>query len=165
MLPPPTTIATSTPRWQTRCTSAAIAAIRSASAPYSALPMRASPESFRRTRLKAGRAPSVEGWPANCPRLLADLEASEAPDHHVLARLRGRGRAQLLDGLSAVLVLVHVLLLEQDDLLEPLAELALGDLRAHVLRLVGGLLLVDAELGLLVLLGNVLLGDVERCCR
>src|SRR5947208_14692495 len=106
MLPPPTTIATSTPRRHTRCTSAAMAAIRSASAPYSALPIRASPESFSRTRLKAGRAPSVEGCPAN-PRLglFAYLIPGEAADHDVLARLRRGGRAQVLDALAAVLVL------------------------------------------------------------
>src|SRR3954447_24640362 len=135
MLPPPTTIATSTPRWDTRCTSAAIAAMRSASAPYSASPMRASPESFSRTRLKAGCAPSVEGCALNSGLVLrlADLEAREATDHHVLAGLRRRGRSEVLDGLAAVLVLVHVLLVEQDALLEPLPQPALGDLRADVL--------------------------------
>src|SRR3954451_3722420 len=164
MLPPPTTIATSTPRSHTRCTSAAIAAMRSASAPYSALPISASPESFRRMRLKAGRAPSAEGCAlsSKLSLRLADLEASEAPDHDVLTRLRRGGRAQVLDRLAAVLVLVHVLLLEQDDLLEPLAQLALGDLGSHVLGLVGCLLLVDAQLGLLGLLGHVPLGHVQR---
>src|SRR4051812_38069278 len=164
MLPPPTTIATSTPRSHTRCTSAAIAAMRSASAPYSALPISASPESFRRMRLKAGRAPSAEGCAlsSKLSLRLADLEASEAPDHDVLTRLRRGGSAELLDALAAVLVLVHVLLLEQDDLLEPLAQLALGDLRADVLGLVGGLLLVDAQLGLLRLVGYLLLGHVLR---
>src|SRR3954453_6699626 len=164
MLPPPTTIANSTPRSHTRCTSAAIAAMGSASAPYSALPIRASPESFRRMRLKAGRAPSAEGCAltSKLSLRLAALEASEAPDHDVLTRLRRGGSAQVLDALAAVLVLVHVLLLEQDDLLEPLAQLALGDLRADVLGLVGGLLLVDAQLGLPGLLRHVLLGHVER---
>src|SRR2546421_2034790 len=123
-----------------------MAAMRSASAPYSALPMSASPESFSRTRLKAGRAPAVEGCALKSVLVLrlADLEAREAPDHDVLAGLRRRGGPQLLDRLAAVLVLVHVLLLQQDNLLEPFAELALGDLGAHVLGLVGGLLLVDA---------------------
>ena len=55
---------------------------------------------------------------------------------------------QLLDRLAVVLVGVDVLLLEQDDLLHPLAQLALDDLRADVLGLVGGLLLEDAQLGL-----------------
>src|SRR5438128_4966756 len=151
MLPPPTTIAISTPRWDTRCTSAAIAAMRSASAPYSALPISASPDSFSRTRLKAGCAPSVEGCALKSVLglRLADLEAREAADHDVLAGLRGGGRSEVLDRLAAVLVLVHVLLLQQDDLLEPLSQLSLGDLGPHVLRLVGGLLLVDAVLGLL----------------
>src|SRR5204863_4579248 len=97
MLPPPTTIAISTPRRQTRCTSAAMAAMRSASAPYSALPIRASPESFRRMRLKAGRAPSVEGCAFSALSLrLADLEAREAPDHDVLAGLRRGGRPEIV---------------------------------------------------------------------
>src|SRR5436309_10637331 len=111
MLPPPTTIATSTPRSDTRWISAAMAAMRSASAPYSAEPMRASPESFSRTRLKAGRPPSPEACTATLRLcLLADLEPGEAADHHVLARLRGRRRTQVLDRLPAVLVLVDVLL-------------------------------------------------------
>src|SRR4051794_21004647 len=109
MLPPPTTIAISTPRRDTRCTSAAMAAIRSASAPYSASPMRASPESFSRTRLKPGCAPSGEGCALKWRLGLPDLEAREAADHDVLAGLRSRGRTKLLDRLPAVLVLVHVL--------------------------------------------------------
>src|SRR5436309_1061995 len=135
-----------------------MAAIRSASAPYSADPMRASPESFSRIRLNAGRPPSPEACTATLRLcLLADLEACEAADHHVLARLRGGRRPELLDRLPAVLVLVHVLLVQEDDLLEPFAELALRDLWAHVLGLVGGLLLVDPELGLLGVLWHVLL--------
>ena len=43
---------------------------------------------------------------------------------------------------------VHVLLVQQHGLLEPLAQLALDDLRARLLRLVGGLLLEDALLAL-----------------
>ena len=50
MFPPPTTIATSTPRRWTAATSFAIASTRSGSVPYSRLPISASPESFSSTR-------------------------------------------------------------------------------------------------------------------
>src|SRR3954454_2318515 len=59
--------------------------------------------------------------------LFSHLVAREAADHDVLTRLRRRGRAQVLDRLTAVLVLVHVLLVPKHDLLEPLAQPALGD--------------------------------------
>src|SRR5436309_2301707 len=98
--------------------------------------MSASPESFSRMRLKAGSPASVT-W----LQLLANLEAGEAPDHDVLAGLRRGRRAQVLDRLAGVLLGVHVLLLKQHDLLEPLAQPPFCDLRAHVLGLVGGLLL------------------------
>src|SRR3954466_7147886 len=126
MLPPPTTTATSTPRSCCLRPCSAIASIRPGSAPYSRSPMSASPESFSRMRLKAGRAPSSD-TPALTLRLdvLADLEAREAADHDVLARLCRGCCPHLLDRLAAVLVLVHVLLVEQHALLEPLPELAL----------------------------------------
>src|ERR1044072_7203894 len=138
MLPAPTTIAISTPRARTAATWAATARTRSGSVPYSSSPMSASPDSLSRTRLNAGfRASPATG-------LLADREAGEAAHHDVLAGLAGELGAQLLDRLAVVLVAVDVGLLEQDRLLHPLAQLALGDLRAHVLGLVGGLLLEDA---------------------
>src|SRR4051794_9697900 len=156
MLPPPTTTATSTPRSCWRRTCSAIAAMRTGSAPYARSPISASPESFSSIRLKAGPASAS----ATRSGLLADLVAREAADHDVLAGLRRRGRAQVLDGLAAVLVLVHVLLVEQHDLLEPLAQPPLGDLRAHVLGLVGGLLLEDAQLAPAILVGDLVLGHV-----
>src|SRR3954452_22243124 len=141
MLPAPTTIASSTPSSWTRAISAATARTRSGSVPYSREPMRDSPESLIRTRLKTG--------------LLTKREPSETPDADVLAVLRGEVRAQLLDGLAVVLVAVDVRLLEQDDLLVPLAQLALGRLLAgllgHVLELLG----VDAAHGVLRLLGHL----------
>src|SRR3954467_14999398 len=151
MLPPPTTTATSTPSAWTRSTCSAMALMRSGSAPYSRAPISASPESFRRMRSNAAEA-----------LLLAHLVAREAADHDVLAGLRSRGRAQVLDRLPAVLVGVHVLLVQQHDLLEPLAQPALGDLRPNVLGLVRGLLLEDPQLALAVLLRHVVLGDVQR---
>src|SRR4051794_26468 len=103
--------------------------------------MSASPDSFSRTRLNAGSDAS----PATV--LLADREAREAAHDDVLARLARELGAELLDGLAVVLVAVDVRLLEQDRLLHPLAQLALGDLRPHVLGLVGGLLLEHPQLG------------------
>src|SRR5215203_599043 len=50
-----------------------------------------------------------------------------------------------LDRLALVLVGVDVFFVEQDDHREPLAHPPLGDPRAHVLRLVGGLLLEDRK--------------------
>ena len=53
---------------------------------------------------------------------------------------------QLLDRAALVLVGVDVLLVQQDDLLEPLAQPALGDLLAHLRRLaLVGLLLEIAS--------------------
>ena len=63
----------------------------------------------------------------------------------VFGRQRG---AQLLDRPALVLVRVDVRLAQQHDLLEPLVELALDDLGADALRLVGDLLLGDALLAL-----------------
>src|SRR3954468_15986469 len=97
--------------------------------------------------------------------LLADGEADEALDDHVLARLGREVGAQLLDRLAVVLVAVDVLLVEEHDLLVPALELALDDLGADVLRLVGDLLLEDAGLAVLVLLRDLVLGDVPRLRR
>src|SRR3954468_16609480 len=107
--------------------------------------MSASPLSFSRMRSKTGSD--------------ADGELGEAADDDVLSRGPRQLGAQLLDRLAVVLVAVDVRLPEQDDLLEPLVELALGDLGAHVLGLVGRLLLEYAQLGLLGVVGHVLLGD------
>src|SRR5918994_1465593 len=153
MLPAPCTTATSTPRSCTPLICAAIASTRVGSVPYSSSPMSASPESFRRIRSKAGAGTGRTS-------LGPDREAREAAHDDVLAGGARELGAHLLDGLAAVTVAVDVLLLEQHDLLHPLAQLALGDLRADVLRLVGRLLLEDAQLGLLVVLGDLLLGDV-----
>src|SRR5436190_1064854 len=133
MFPPPTTIATSTPRSWTRFTVRAMPWMRSASTPYSSGPISASPESFSRMRRKAG-FPSPSTTCDMGRRLTADLEASEPPDHHVLARLGGDVRAQLLDRAALVLVRVHVLLLQQHDRLQPLAQAPLG----HLLLDLGG---------------------------
>ena len=81
----------------------------------------------------------------------ADREPGEAPDDHVLAGLGRQRRAELLDRLAAVLVLVDVLLAQQDDLVEPLVDLAGDDPLAHVLGPVGGLLGGDPLLALAVL--------------
>src|SRR4051812_47233747 len=143
MLPAPTTIAIWTPSSWTRAISAATARTRSGSVPYSSEPIRDSPESLTRIRLKAA---------TRAETLLADGEADEAPDHDVLAGLGREVGPQLLDGLAVVLVAVDVRLLEQDDLLVPLAELPLGGLLAGLLGHAVELLGVHAHLGVLGLL-------------
>src|SRR4051794_18293727 len=116
--------------------------------------MRASPDSLIRTRWKTGSS-----------NLCADGEPREAAGDDVLARRAGEVRAHLLDRLAAVLVGVDVGLVEQHDVVHPRLELALGDLRADVLRLVGRLLLEDAQLGVLGLLRDLVLGDVQDARR
>src|SRR5437870_5876396 len=141
MFPPPTTIATSTPRSATRLTVRAMLWMRSASTPYESGPMRASPESFSRMRRNAGLPLPAERWPFSAPSGTGEIysftngKAREAPDHHVLARLCGNLRPKLLDRASVVLVGIDVLLTEKHVLLEPLPETPLRDLLAHVRRL------------------------------
>src|SRR3954452_12538463 len=138
MLPAPTTTASSTPRSWTAASSAATALTFAGSVPYSSEPMRDSPESLIRTRLNAGA-------------LVTDGKPYETPDDDVLAGLRREVRAQLLDRL----LVLDVRLLEQDDLLVPLAQLALGRLVTRLLGHVLELLGVDALLGLLGLFGHL----------
>src|SRR3954451_20948245 len=152
MLPPPTTIATSTPRSVIPFTAVAMEAMRWGSVPKGRSPISASPDSFSRSRRKTGSLFS------------ANLEPREATDDHVLAGLLRDVGAQLLDRASLVLG-VHVLLVEQDDVLEALLDLAFHDLAADVLRLVGDLLLEDALLGRDELLRHVLLGHLVRAHR
>src|SRR3954468_19445737 len=163
MLPPPTTIATSTPRSVTCFTAAAMAAMRAGSAPSSSPPSSASPDIFSRTRRKAA-LPLLVAPSSATGLLLSHLEAGEAPDHHVLAGAGGDLGAQLLDRLAVVLVLVDVPLHQQHRLLEPLAQAPLDHLLLHLLGLsVGrGLLRKDAGLGLAALLRPVLLRHVLR---
>src|SRR4051794_7719224 len=112
--------------------------------------MRASPDSFSRILENFG--------------LLANLEPGEALDDDVLAGLGRQLGAQLLDGLAVVLVGVDVRLAQQDDLVEPLAELALrgafAGLLGHVLHLAGG----DAQLLVARVVGHLLLVDPQRAC-
>src|SRR4051794_1869978 len=152
MLPAPSTTAIWTPRSCTVLSWSAMDPTVAGSVPYSSGPISASPESLIRTRLKTG---------SSLTRLRAHREAGEAADHDVLAGGAGEVGAQLLDRLALVLVRVDVRLVEQDDVVHPGLELALGDLRADVLGLVGGLLLEDAQLGVLGLLGDLVLGDVQ----
>src|SRR5580704_4338643 len=212
MLPAPTTIATCTPWSRTALTCRATAATRSGSVPNSSSPISASPESFRRMRLKTGATvaeslqfglgriragrrrdrtrgarsiraprpracarprltvgsrehpgrlllPASRGHKAQPQGLLAYGEADEAAHNYVLAGLGGELVAQLLNGLALELGVVQ-LLLEQHDRLVPRVELAGDDPLAHVLGLVGRLLLVDAGLGVAPLGGHLLAADV-----
>src|SRR5215213_2107397 len=166
MLPAPTTTQISTPRACTCAIWRAIAWIRSGSAPYSWLPSSASPDSLMRTRWNAGTAPA--GCPAGADAAtagsgsVANGEPREAADHDVLARLGGERGTDLLDRAAFVLLAVDVRLLEQHDLLEPGVDLALDDVRADVVRLVGELLLGDARLALDLFARNAIHVDRDR---
>src|SRR3954453_19679187 len=149
MLPAPRTIATSVPSSRSRLIWSAMRPRVSGSVPKSSGPIRASPDSFSRTREYSA----------------ANLEPGEALDDDVLAGLGRQLGAQLLDGLAAVLVLVAVRRVEEPPLLEPLLELALGGALARVLGDVGHLAGGDAQLLVAVLLGDLVLGDVERAGR
>src|SRR3954453_5716404 len=110
--------------------------------------MRASPDSFSRILENFG--------------LLANLEPGEALDDDVLAGLGRQLGAQLLDGLAVVLVGVDVLLAQEDDLVEPLAELALRGALAGLLGPVLPLAGRDAQLLVARVVGDLLLGDPLR---
>src|SRR6185312_3889810 len=117
MFPPPITSASSSPFARTSTSSVASSSIVPASRPYSRWPMRASPESFSRTRLKP-----IRGSLRDCvPGVVEQLDAL------LLQVLRDRpGR----------LVGAIPRLLRQDSLAEEaLVELALDDLVADVLGL------------------------------
>src|SRR5262249_6615813 len=163
MLPAPTTIATSTPWSRTSVTCRATAATRLGSSPYSSDPISASPESFRRIRLKAG-AEAISGRAYSPGRLLTHCETGEAADDYVLPRRGGQLVAQLLDGLALELRVVH-LLLEQGDRPQPRVKLAGDDLLPHVLRLLGGFLLIDTRLRIANLRGDFLPADVFQAPR
>ena len=77
MFPPPTTIASSTPRCWTPTISSAIAATRAGSRPCSRSPISASPESFRRTRRETGRSAVLSAGTASVLVTLAELEPLE----------------------------------------------------------------------------------------
>src|SRR5215213_5100383 len=153
MFPAPSTTATWTPRSVRPWIWRASWRTTSGSVPYSRSPIRASPESLSRIRLKTGSATGL---------LSPDGESREAADDHVLPGRARQLRPQLLDRLAVVLVGVDVHLVEQDGLLHPLAQLALGDPPADLLGLVGRLLLEHPQLRLLGVVGDVVLGDVLR---
>src|SRR4051795_2793738 len=171
--PPPVTIATWVPPATTSAISTASECATSGSTPIRP-PPKTSPDSFSRTRryqppdpapdddggaasLSVIGSPSVvEQWSVK-PYLLrgADLEVDEAGHGHA-------GGVQHL--LHALLLLLHRLLLEQDDALEEAVEATLDDLRQRRLGLAlgpGGLLGHPA-LGLHDLGRDVLAGQVLR---
>src|SRR6185312_1325213 len=98
------------------------------------------------------------------PRLLAYGKADEAAYYHVLTSLHGELIAQLLHGLALELGVVH-LLLEQHDRAIPGVELAGDDLLAHILGLLGCLLLIDACLAIARLARNILARDISHGWR
>src|ERR671923_40381 len=117
MFPAPTTIAISTPRSCTSLISRAIRSTSRRSRPYSCSPISASPESFRSTRPKTGRAP----FPSTRKGVTDEVE-------HLGVLL-----VQRLPDRRAV---VDPFLVEQHVLAEEaLAEHSLDDLVAHLLGL------------------------------
>src|ERR1700722_9535281 len=86
MLPPPTTTASETPSAWTAAISLAMTVVVSTST-LPPVPANASPESFRRTRLKADAGKG----------LLAECELGEAADRHLLTQDAGYAVDQLAD--------------------------------------------------------------------
>src|SRR5271165_452173 len=122
MFPPPTTTATETPSRATAAISSAITAVVAKSTALS-LPPKASPESFRRTRLKDGRA-----------LRFTDGELHKAPDLDVLAEHPDGRSDQLADGL----IFVHDEgLIDQNMIAVPFVQLTLDDARLDFGRLPG----------------------------
>src|SRR4051812_41158470 len=113
MFPPPITIATSRPPDRTSTSSRASLSTVWASRPYSRGPIRASPESFSRTRWKGN---------AGClaDRVPGVIEQLHAPLGEVLADRRGR-----------LVGPVPRLLGEHGFAVELLVQLALDDLLPH----------------------------------
>src|ERR1700693_6232659 len=101
MFPAPTTIATSTPWSRMAVTWRATATTRSGSVPYWRSPISASPDSFRRMRLKAGAIAAHSLHPVR--GLLAHCKAGEAADDYVLAGVCRELVTQLLHGLAVEL--------------------------------------------------------------
>src|SRR5581483_4529024 len=154
MLPPPITSATSSPSPRTSTSSRASVSTVWASRPYSDEPMRASPESFSRTRRNAARCfrcgSAATRSRYGVPRVVAQLDPlllEEAPDR--VGRLVGA---------------VPRLLGEHRLAEELLVQHALDDLVAHPFRLALHLVRVqeDLALGLDELRGNLVAGPVGR---
>src|ERR1700723_1686299 len=113
MLPPPTTTAIETP---SACTAAFFLAFRVVVTPPPPppLPANASPESFSRTRRKAGAGTG----------LLAECELGEAANGHLLAE----HARPAIDQLAARhRIVLDERFLEHHVVLEPLVELAFDD--------------------------------------
>src|SRR5690606_34316933 len=126
MLPPPITIAISTPSAWTSRISSAIPRITVGAMPKPFSPARPSPESLMTIRRWAALAPS------SGMAVRPQPEPHEAGHGHLGAELLARAREQLLDGPIGVL---HERLLEQRHLGVELLEAALDDLLDHLLGL------------------------------
>src|SRR5512134_2538538 len=162
ILPPPMTIATSTPSFTTAPMSATIASTVVRLIPNASSPMSASPDSFSSTLRYAALSPADMRPPAfrsaACRgnrghfgreiRLLL-LDAFTDNVEHEVVDLRAPGLQQLLDRLLAVFRL-HEDLAQQRDLLQEFLHGALGDLVEHRLWLarLARLLDRDAALGI-----------------
>src|SRR5947208_12482950 len=171
MLPPPTTIAISTPRSARAFdASSAMRCTTSESMPKPiARSANASPESFRTTRryrLSGIDAPLV--WSSWSPGrghagrtrralLLADLDAREAPNGGTVPQ-------RLDERCDALLLVLHERLLEQRHLLEEAVQLPVDDLAESRfgLALLARLRLEDGSLPIDLVRRDVLAGDEPR---
>src|SRR3712207_6397567 len=146
MLPPPTTIASSTPSaWISTISRATVSTVFR-SIPYSCAPISASPDSFRRTRRNAGAAPGGAGSVSPfgvATRLFCYGEPLERD--HTSAGLGER----LADGLRRI---VDPRLLAERPAglrrVEALLQHSLDDLLLRPLRLAGELVGVEVDLPL-----------------
>src|SRR6267142_2226483 len=165
MFPPPMTMATCTPRACTSLTCSAMARMTSNSRPNGLDPMRASPESLRRTLRYRGSlttrpAPSEEGSLSrrvirSLPVVLAEHEPGEPLDPDVLA---GLGDDVVDDVLHGQVRIAHERLLHEAEFLVELLHPAGDDLLHHGRRLPrrGGLLPVDLPFLIEHVLGHLL---------
>src|SRR3954451_13378320 len=139
MLPEPTTSATSRPSSCTATISRARQSTVPSSTPYDFAPIRASPDSFRRTRRNGELCGSGV---ALATRLLCQSEAPELDDLEA-----GRGHRLADTGLAARVVDPD--LFGEDAVGQPLLDPALDHLGLHLVRLAleVGLLQEDLALG------------------
>src|SRR5260370_9154511 len=123
MLPPPTTSPSWTPVAATRLSSSPTRSLRAKSIPAARSPAKASPETFSSARRNFSSLANSVG---------SQLEAREAPDLDVFARLGGQRLDEVAHGDGVVL---DEFLLHQHGLLEDLLEPPLAELLPHRPRL------------------------------
>src|SRR4030095_406249 len=154
-LPPPMTTPTCTPSVWISAMSFATCVVTAGSMPYCCSPMRASPESFSRTRpyraVMSRRLYLLGGF--------SDLHPGEPADGNVLAEDADRILHELRD---CDIGIAHGGLLEEAELLVVAVQLSLHDLVDHLRGLPLHLVAVDLLLALDDVGGHVLAAHVGR---